>query len=88
MEKYLRVFLTNLVLFFGLGSGVLANSVVISEVYYDPVATESGGEAVVLYNPTPEDIILSGYVLKTESAAQDVILPTGTIINYLSFSLF
>ncbi len=80
-EKYVKLFVINTVLFFGLGTGVLASSVIINQVYYDPVATESGGEAVELYNPTPEDIILSSYVLKTESAAQDVILPQNAVIK-------
>lgn len=58
---------------------VLAD-VQISEVLYDPIATESGGEAVMLYNPTDLPINITNYLLKTESSAIDATLP-GVILQ-------
>jgi len=56
------------------------DSVVINQVLYDPIRTESGGEAVELYNPSNSEINISGFILKTESSATDVTLPANTFI--------
>ena len=56
-----------------------AESVVISQVLYDPLGSESGGEAVELYNPTENAINLSGWVIATENYAADVTLQNAVI---------
>jgi len=61
--------------------------VVISEVLYDPAGTETGGEAVEIYNPTGQQVDISGYLLKTESSAADATIPAGTILKANSFYL-
>lgn len=59
----------------------------ISEVLYDPITSESGGEAVELYNSGNEAINLSGYKLFTASSAADAVLPNGAIISPGSYYL-
>jgi hypothetical protein len=63
------------------------DNVVISEVIYDPVATETGGEAVELYNPTNSPINIGGYTVKTESTATDATIPAGTMLAAKTFYL-
>jgi hypothetical protein len=63
------------------GLCIAADNVLISEVLYDPVGTESGGEAVELYNPTGADVDISGYVIATESSAGDATVPAGTVLG-------
>ncbi len=63
------------------------NHVVISEVLYNPINTESGGEAVELFNPTSQEVNISGYILKTESSAVDATVPLGTVLESGSFYL-
>jgi hypothetical protein len=60
-------------------------SVLINQVYYDPIGTQSGGEAVELYNPNDYAIDISNYVIKTKSS--NVVLPQDTWINSNSFFL-
>jgi len=52
----------------------------ISEVLYDPFTSESGGEAVEVYNSGNEAINLSSYTLMTASSKSDATFPEGTII--------
>ncbi len=56
-------------------------SVVISQVLYDPVGTESGGEAVELRNNGISAIDISNWVLATESSASDATIPENTILQ-------
>ncbi|MBS3133063.1 lamin tail domain-containing protein [Candidatus Woesearchaeota archaeon] len=56
------------------------DNIIITEVLYNPV-TESGGEAVELYNPTTGPIDVSGWVLATETSPTDVTLPVGAVIS-------
>ncbi len=49
--------------------------VLITQLYYDPVTTETGGEAIELYNPTEATIDISQYVIKTKSSAVDATIP-------------
>ena len=53
----------------------LVSAVQITEVLYDPINTENGGEAVQIYNPTDKPIDISGYILQTASSEQDATLP-------------
>ena len=55
--------------------------VVIYQVLYDPVGTESGGEAVELKNTGSAAIDVSGWVLATESSAADATIPQNTILQ-------
>ncbi|MFH1848997.1 MAG: lamin tail domain-containing protein [archaeon] len=58
-----------------------ADHIVISEVLYDPIGTESGGEFVELYNPTNQTINISGLKLRTKSSLADATLPANATIE-------
>ena len=70
---------------------IMANCVLaqveISEVLYDPVNTETGGEAVELHNTGSQDVDISGYKLGTELSMKDATLPNGTVIKANSYFL-
>ncbi len=63
------------------------NNVIITEVLYDPVSSETGGEAVQIYNPAANPIDISGWVLSTETSANDAIIPVNTILPPNSYYL-
>jgi hypothetical protein len=50
--------------------------VVINQVLYDPIKTESGGEAVELKNIGSSAVDISGWILMTESSDADATLPS------------
>jgi len=54
------------------------NHIIISEVYYDTVGTDSKEEWVELYNPTTSSVDLSGWTLSDNS--KSFSLPSGTVI--------
>ncbi len=54
--------------------------VLISEVLYNPINTESGGEAIELYNPTNQTIDISNWIIATETSDHDAQLPSNTTI--------
>ncbi len=56
------------------------SSVLVSQVLYDPVNSESGGEAVELYNPGTNSVNLSGWVFATETSPTDATLPQNAVI--------
>lgn len=60
---------------------MVSASVVISQVLYDPVGTESGGEAVELKNDGNSSVDISGWVLTTESSATDATIPSNTVLQ-------
>ncbi len=64
-----------------------ADNIIITQVLYDPVTSESGGEAVELYNPTPAAIDISGWIMATETSPTDVAFPAGTVIRSGSYYL-
>lgn len=64
-----------------------SGSILITQVLYDPITSESGGEAVELYNPAPNAINISGWVISTETSPADVVFPAGTIIRSGSYYL-
>ena len=64
-----------------------SDNIVINQVLYDPMDTESGGEAVELYNPTNSSIDISGYILRTETSEADATISGGTIIQAYSYYL-
>ncbi|MBI2550543.1 lamin tail domain-containing protein [Candidatus Woesearchaeota archaeon] len=55
-------------------------NVIITQVLYDPLGSESGGEAVELYNPAASSVNVSGWVLATETSPTDATIPNGAII--------
>lgn len=59
----------------------------ISEVLYDPVNTESGGEAVELYNPDSSPADISGWSIRTETSLADATIPAGKIIQPKAYFL-
>lgn len=64
-----------------------ADQIIISQVLYDPIKTESGGESVELYNPTSSAVNVSSWIIQTESSAQDAVLPKNTFIQPNGFYL-
>jgi hypothetical protein len=66
-RKHLFIFII-IIIFFVLPSISLAqDNLVINEVYYDTIGTDSKEEFVELYNPTDKDINLTDYYLKDNS---------------------
>lgn len=61
--------------------------VVISEVYYDPINNEIGGEAVELYNPTDKAIDIGNWVIATKSSNHDATIPSNRYIKPKSYFL-
>lgn len=59
----------------------------ISEVYYDPVGTESGGEAVELNNYGTLSVDISGWILSTPTSDADATLPENTMLAPGSYYL-
>lgn len=57
-----------------------SQAVVIQEVLYDP-ASESGGEAVLLYNQDNVSVDVSGWTLVTEASSSDATLPPGSFLS-------
>lgn len=62
-------------------------SVLISQVLYDPIKTESGGEAIEFFNPTLSEIDLSGWRVASGRSPRDVVFPDGAIIKANSYFL-
>lgn len=56
------------------------NAVIISQVIYSPSGTNSGGEAVELYNPLAFSVNISNWVVATETSLTDAMLPQGAMI--------
>lgn len=59
-------------------SGVRADHVVISEVYYDTSGTDSAEEYITLYNPATNTINISGW--RVEDVSSSYIIPAGFTI--------
>jgi hypothetical protein len=58
----------------------IVSAVQIHQVYYDPVNSESGGEAIEFYNPHPFEVDLGGWIIATESSERDAIFPANSSI--------
>ncbi|MFH0977893.1 MAG: lamin tail domain-containing protein [Candidatus Woesearchaeota archaeon] len=89
---YLRILVCLLCLFLSFDCA-LASGVIISEVFYNPVGTDSGKEFVVFYNPTSSAVNLEDYVFETGNGANandwtiewtgtshDVLQPSGYLL--------
>lgn len=57
------------------------DSLLITQVLYNPLGSETGGEAVELYNPTDSAVNLSGWALATETSDTDVVFPASAVIK-------
>lgn len=55
------------------------DNIIITEVLFNPLNTEAGGEAIELYNPTANYINISGYVIATESSSTDAVIQNAVI---------
>ena len=64
----------------------VSGAVVIDQVLYDPIGTESGGEFVSLYNDGVS-VDISGWMLSTSSSATDVVIPEGVTMFPNSYYL-
>jgi len=81
MNKLAKAILFAAILLLAPGFCLALDHVVISEVLYDPINTETGGEAVQIYNPTDNAINISGYLIATESSTKDATIPNNTILQ-------
>ena len=70
-----------LMVLFLLFAQIISAQVVIKEVLYDPVDSETTGEAVLLYNEGSSSVDVSDWVLATESSSTDATLPQGMSIS-------
>lgn len=68
-------------------SECVLGSVVISQVLYNPLGTESGGEAVELYNAGNSEADISGWHIATEASQADAVMPDNTILCPLCYYL-
>lgn len=55
--------------------------VIVYQVLYDPIGTESGGEVVELRNTGSETVDISGWVLATDASEKDATIPLNTILK-------
>ncbi len=56
--------------------------VVINEVEQNPPGEDAGNEWVELYNPTSNEVNISGWVLSSQySGGRDITIPSGTVIH-------
>lgn len=62
-------------------------AVEIHQILYDPTSTETGGEAIELYNNEDYDISLDGWTISTSVSDQDVTFPKNATINAKSYFL-
>jgi len=61
--------------------------VLITEVYYDPIQTETGGEAVLLFNPENLSVEIGDWFLRTKSSTKDSTIPSGTTLKPFGYYL-
>lgn len=87
IKKYLAIAICIINILLMPGLCLAADNILISEVLYDPIGTETGGEAVELYNPTDSPIDIGDYAIATESSTTDAVIPTGTVLGAHTFYL-
>ncbi len=75
-----------LMIFYLASIALAANNVIITQVLYDPL-NESGGEAVEIFNPTQDEVDISGWAISTESSAADAVIPEGKILHSKGYYL-
>ncbi len=62
-------------------------AVVINQVLYDPISSETTGEALELYNNGMTSVDISGWFIKTGASEQDAMIPAGALIQPGQFYL-
>ena len=62
-------------------------SIVIQQVLYDPLGTESGGESVEIQNTGLLPVDISQWTLSTEGSVADARIPNGTVLGPSQFYL-
>jgi hypothetical protein len=87
MKKSITTALFSALLVLSLNDVLATDHVLVSEVLYDPLSTESGGEFVELYNPTPHDIDISNWNIATETSMTDATMPENSIIKAYGYYL-
>jgi hypothetical protein len=82
-RRHMRRFFAVLALFLitAIRAAAATDHIIISQALYDPIATETGGEAIELYNPTASPVDISGWVIKTASSATDATIGANTILE-------
>jgi len=55
-------------------------ALLIQEVYVNPIGTESGGEFLILYNPSNESVDIGNYLISTENSGKEATIPNGTVL--------
>ena len=60
--------------------GTANAEVIITEVLYDPINTDSGGEFVELYNNGNSSADISGWTIRTETSVADATLPANILL--------
>ncbi len=76
---------TSIILLFVIALATVANAIVIKQVLYDPINTESGGEAVEILNEQNEEINLTNWYIKTEKSNKDFIFLQTILFPHQSF---
>lgn len=66
---------------------LVSAEVIINQVLYDPIVSESTGEAVELYNNGETSVDISEWILETGASEQDAILPQNTILQTKQYYL-
>ena len=64
-----------------IGNAIMVDAMLIQEAYPDPVVTDSGGEAVLLYNNADSAVDISGWKLGTPSSESDATIPANTTLT-------
>ena len=55
--------------------------IVVNQVLYDSLTTESGGEAVELMNTGNSSVDISGWILATQTSQKDAVIPDNTVLR-------
>lgn len=76
IKFFVTIFLFSVCSFF-----VSAEDILISQVLYDPINSETYAEAIELYNPTQNTIEISGCIIKTSSSDKDATIPANTFME-------
>jgi len=76
-----KIYFLQMIIIILFSKAALAEGIIISQVLYDPLNSESGGEAVELFNPGSSSVDISGWVIATETSSTDATIPDGARIS-------
>lgn len=65
----------------------IVQAVRIEEIYYDPINSETNGEALVLFNPENENVDISNWTIRSHKLAIDITIPENTKIKANNYFL-